>query len=367
MKYCLAKNGAARYNILIPQNADRDIRFAAEELGKLLKRATLSWFITYDFGDRNVISLGNTELAAKYGLSGDFDELFEHGYRIKTIDGNIFIYAATSIGVINGVYGFLEKTLNYDYFFKDTFYIDRVKEFVIDELDIIDKPDIRERIVSQGFQGSDYEYAELRRFRLIKYRESFPDVFSAGAYHNCFGYLPPSDYFKEHPSWYSDNINTKRANQGQLCYTARGNKKEYELMVEESAKRMFAVFNGNKHDKVVFALNDSWLDWNENCTCSACEKNKEKYGSYVASNILFLKAVGDRVEKMLKNIGDKRAETFLIVFYAYYQLAIPPVNEIFDDKGNKKRDKNGDPCFTFAPELAFGNHLSLVYARGACD
>ena len=360
-------NNGKPVHVLIPRNAERDIVFAAEELVRVLTKATFSQVITYDFlwKGGNAISIGNTALAQENHIETSLNEVGKQGYKIKTVDGNIFIYAATPMGVLNGVYGFLERVVNYDYFYKDVETYDYVPVLEVPEFDVIDVPDIQERVVSMGYQW--FEHSELRRFRMVRYREVFPDVFEGGAYHNCFGYLPPKLYLEKHPEWFSDNIHTMRATQGQLCYTARGNKDAYQEMIDEAAKRMFETLQGVAHNEIVFALNDTWLDFNENCTCEACQAEKEKYGSYSGSVIKFLKAVAEKVEGLLKSCGDARAETFLIVFYAYHQLSKPPVHFIKNEDGSQSYDENGNPNFEYAPELDFGKHLAIVYARSWCN
>ena len=356
-----------RINVLAENTEDRDIKFATEELRRVLAKATLSQVIVYstvEIDEIGLISVGDTPLAKKNGLKAELSEVGKQGYKIKTIDGKIFIYAATPIGVLNGVYGFLEKVVKYDYFYKDVMGYEYVPVLEVPDFDITEIPDIQERIVSQGYQ--DFEYSELRRFRMVKYREVFPDVQGAGAFHNSFGYLPPSKYLKEHPEWYSDNMHTMRAHEGQLCYTARGNKQSYALMVEEAAKVLVNTLSSVKSNEIVMATNDAWLDWNENCTCPACTAEKEKYGSYAGSIIKFLNAVSEKAEQLFKAAGNSKADTFEVVFYAYHQTAVPPVTFQKDENGRQAYGKDGKPEFSYEPEMKLNKHVNLVYARGWC-
>lgn len=366
-KRYIAYNGKKMHTILIPKNAARDVLFAAEELSRLLRKATLSHHVIFSNSKmaRPTISLGDTELAVQNGIKADSKIVGKQGYQIKTVENVVYIVAASAMGVLNGVYGFLEKVLNYDYFYKGVEHIDRKPVLEVPQLDITDVPDIQERVVANGYQRE--EYAELRRFRMVDYREVFPDVDTRGAYHNCFGYLPPEVYLKDHPEWYSDNMHTKRAQEGQLCYTARGNKKAYAAMVEEAAKRMYSVLSNVQNNEIVFALNDAWLDWNENCTCSACEAERQKYGSYSGSVIKFLNSVSEKVEQLFRENNDMRAETFKVVFYAYHQLSVPPVRFVLGKDGKRAYDDAGNPIIEYLPEMKFGKHLAIVYAQTWCD
>ena len=68
-------------------------------------------------------------------------------------DGNVYIAGSRDIGTLNGVYGFLEKTLNFDYFTKGVYRIDKKSDLAFTYFDVTEKP---------SFDYRQVNYAELR-------------------------------------------------------------------------------------------------------------------------------------------------------------------------------------------------------------
>ena len=91
----IVENGKTEYKILIPENADSEIVTASNELKMFLSESTGASFTTttnYTEGDK-YFSLGNTQLIQEEGLSCTYQELGFSGYKIKTVDDSVCIYA----------------------------------------------------------------------------------------------------------------------------------------------------------------------------------------------------------------------------------------------------------------------------------
>ena len=221
------------YKILIPDNAETNEEKAASELSYFLHEATeVSLPIISDAKAQTsgkYISIGNTSVLNNAGLKGLNSELGLEGYRIKTVGDNICIYAATSRGVINGVYGFLQYSLGYEFYYDDVYDLDKVSTLPLYDYDIKDVPDIETRIAGYGYQA--YNIKTMQRMRMQK----FEDTFAGSTYHNCFAYLPPSTYQSEHPEWYAQHSTVT-----QLCFTARGN--SMALANNANAEQNFSLY-----------------------------------------------------------------------------------------------------------------------------
>lgn len=344
----LIKNGETEYKILISVNADEDEMIAAQELQFFLNESSgVKLNITNEsVCGKHYFSLGNTDLLKSYGLVADYSELGEQGYRIKTKNGNVLIYAAKPKGVLNGVYGYLEKTLNFDFYCEGKYDIDKKREIPFSRLDITDIPDVAVRVGGYGCMRLNNK--TKNRMRMKNYRDIFPDVGDYGAYHNCFGYLPVEQYGKVHPEWFNAQLN-------QLCYTAHGNEKSFLEMVNTVAKVVYDTLKATSRDKIVFALNDN----DDICDCETCKKTKEETGANTGAVIRFLKKVSDLVESWFIYNNDDRKDTFLLVFYAYHALVDAPVRYSVDTSGKE--------IFNFEPDLTFGKHLTVMYANSLCD
>lgn len=341
----IVTSGASDYEILIPSDASEELHTAAEELQFFLKEATGVELpiISQAKTDGKYFSLGNTRLAKQQGLEGDEEVLGTEGYQIKTVDNNVYIYAADDTGVLYGVYGYLELALNYDFFFTDVYTIDNVDTLALHNFNVTDVPDIENRIASYGFQTMD-ETTRMR-MRMSNYVETLTGV-DGSAFHNSFDYLPKETYQTKYPNWYSEDDT-------QLCYTAHGNAEELAKMQEIIANAMYKTLVSQKYEdyhQIVLALEDE-TGW---CTCDACAKTKSSYGADSASVILFYNEVAELLEAKLRMVGDERAETFKLIFYAYYAIEDAPVTV--------STNENGETVYRYRPEMKLNYHVSPMYA-----
>lgn len=342
------KNGLSDYKILIPLNADADEIDAAKDLQFFLKDATnaeLKIVKSKNCGEK-YFSIGNTDLLTSFGIVADYFELGEQGFRIKTKDDNILIYAAKPKGTLNGAYGYLELILNFDFYCEGKYELERTNEIKFRELDIIDIPDVAVRVGGYGCMRLTSE--TKNRMRMKNYRDIFPDVGDGGAYHNCFGYLPVETYSKEHPEWFNEKLN-------QLCYTAHGDKESLSKMVATVAQTVYDTLKNTGRDKIVFAL----IDNDDICECEACKQIKYETGANTGAVIRFLKKVSETVERWFVRDNDYRKDSFLLVFYAYHALVDAPVKYSVDNDGKEN--------FEFVQDMKFGNHLAIMYANSLCD
>lgn len=335
-------NGATGYKILIPAGASEDIITAASELKMFLSEATgVDLEIVTSAGSAHYFSLGETSLAKSKNVKIDFSVTGGQGYGIKTVGDDIFIYAATDLGVVYGVYGYLERTLNYDFFYTEVYTVDKTDVLNFCEYDVIDIPDVAARACSYGYQSSNIQ--TLRRMRYVKYEDSFPVNDGISMWHNAVCYFD----FKNEVN--DDFFNADRT---QLCYTAHGNPASYTAMINQIADKMFKFMtdNGNTANEVVFSL----MDNNDACDCPACTADKEAYGAESSSVIKLLNKVAPILEGKLREAGDPRADTFLIDFYAYFYLEDAPVERQTDAKGNV--------TFSYPSEMVLNKHVTPFIA-----
>ena len=120
------------------------------------------------------------------------------------------------------------------------------------------------------------------------------------------------DYETEHPYWFMDN-------KKQLCYTAHGKPDEYEALIEEIVKNCKElILSDSEHDYLSFTQ----MDANVWCTCDACFKLKNKYGTNAASQMILANDVAERIENWLNEEQGGRKVQFVI--FAYHQTEKAP-------------------------------------------
>ena len=315
----IIENVKSIYKIYIPTDADAEVANAAQELQFFVQEATgftlpIVRYYTYD-DNVKYISLGNTLLAQDKGLSAS-SALGNSGFSIRTIDENIFIYGQSGKGVLNGVYYYLNETLNFDFFITDTYALDQTDLLGLSVFNSDITYDVEYSALSFGYInkfGSDYSKAKNR---LGVYK--FDEIFANNAFHNAFTILPKEVYQYQHSRWYSSNGN-------QICYSARGNTSEYNSLKNELANKFYEYLMASPSRNVV-AFNMMDTDEGDICKCSKCTSNKNTYGAWSANIVLLLNQVAPMVQSKLTAAGDPRATTFKISFMAYHDYCDAPDN-----------------------------------------
>ena len=345
-RYTVIESGKTNY--YIKTNRDSELDFSAKELQLLLEEST---GVAIDIEkteseDKNFISLEETTDTLLYP---ELDKLNSQGYLVKVKDGNIHIVSKSTEGVSNGVYGFLEKILNFDCFYDKVYHIDKVDRLVVEEMTYSSNPDIEFRVASYGYQKLNED--TKRRMRLMNYEEIFANT-TMGQYHNIFGYISPEEFYETHPEWFNDD-------KTQLCYTAHGDDQSLNKMIETVATKMFNYFRQSLSSEIIIALNDL----ETRCNCDKCNSEKEKYGADSGAFIKFLNKVAIVLKQKFIDVGDSRANTFHIVFYAYFYLEDAPVKIKKYPNGNLFYDGNGDVVFFYDSEIVLNEHVSPMICQ----
>lgn len=347
----LVENRNSSYKIVVPDNAGNYVNTAATELQFFLEEAT---GVTLDVvkesqlgGADKIISLGNTQNAANGNVSATYTELGEQGFKIKTVGDDLYIVGAKEIGVLYGVYGFLENSLHYDFFFKDVYTIDKVQTLPLYKFDETDVPDIGIRCYTYGFQR--YDVTTANRMRVINNDSIFARV--GGSYnHNSMDILPMEEFGAEgsvekHGEWYAESKN-------QLCFTAHGDDTSFNRMVEVTVEKMFNALNLDEYktyDILSMCLEDIQDEW---CNCKPCSDMilNVGYGAASTTIVNFLNHVCVALENKLKEAGDSRAETFKLYTFAYFECVNAPVS------------KANDGSYVFDERMKMNSHFVPYFA-----
>ena len=330
----IVKDGKTDYKILIPFDASQDLKLAASELQVFFEEATgIRLEITTDQnktfnGDEKYLSIGKTVLYDKLGLTADASLLKRSGLKLVTKNNSVFMYGATDGAAIYSVYTFLQKTLNYEFYYEDLYDLDKnVTEIGLDNFDIIDIPDF------------DIRYTTLGQLRANKTLMSRYRAQSLGGYetlkltnphtNNTQGedgvlirdYIPPQA-FSDHWKWFSGT---------QVCFNARGDAEERQAMVETVGDILIQSFKNDLNGKkVLFGGSDDHAC----CTCDVCREVTAGYGSDVGAFIEFSNCVKAYVDEWMNSeAGQAYKRDWRIEILAYHAYEKPPVK--VDANGNK--------------------------------
>lgn len=333
----LLEKGNAEYVIVYPQGADVMTRFAADELQGFFNEATnVKLQIKTDneavwSNEAKYISLGKTMLAENAAVSTATKNLGTSGFIIETEGNSVFIIGDTGNANVYGVYRFLNSILNYEYYGEDCYSLNKnVKEIPLYDYSVVDVPDIEYRCAAYGFVEENQEV--LTRFRQTGFFDLFVNI-NGQPFHNSLEYLPPSVYAAKHPKWYS-------ADRTQLSYTAQGDEKEYQLMIDEVVKVMKEnlIAQPDKHI-ITLSVQDNFSFDNSEATM----KITEKYGAASATIILFLNDVNKEIRAWLASEEGKPYDRDIeILFFAYNKAEKAPV--VFNEETGEYEGKDGIRC-----------------------
>ena len=294
--FYLAKDGVSEYAIAVSPNVsgiDTDTKFLQSTLREMTGDDDA--FALVDALPKLTPCIAIGFNAAPEGVAGD-------GYALTyDEDGNIFIDANSSDGLANGIYCFLENELGCMFVRDDYSYIPRLETIALAAEDKIDNPDFRWRRIYQ-YEVSHEAYesetpTESIWSRRIKsngtgYRDE--DLGNDGNRywgkwcHSVFSYVPPEQYFDEHPEYYAEigGVRMHTADDGlptQLCLT---NEELYPIIHDNMAEMMKQYPDAIYWD---FSINDSW----HMCECADCTAAYEKYGSQMGAMLEIVNRLAD--------------------------------------------------------------------------
>ena len=340
-EHYFVKDGKTDYKLVIPAALSANLKMAKDEFIYLLKTATgatisavVDTGLTYT-DNAQYISLGDNEYYQSSGLDIDTSNLKIDGVRIVTQGKSVFLLGPTDEGVLNAVYTFMQVTFNYDCYYRDCIEIDNVSDMKLKNYDVTDVPDIEARVyntsVLKNTDFSEYD-ARMYGYRMkidFGIGEAFMPVFtgedctgSQKGFHNTLYYVPREQY-GDRP-WYSTRGD-------QLCYTARGDKEQYEDLVEACSEKVIdSLIKYNPVDypqKNVMTM--SMEDNAATCSCASCTAVKNEYGAESAAVILFVNDMCEYVENWMEqpeNAAYKR-DDFNIMFFAYHNFEACPATK----------------------------------------
>ncbi len=344
----IVKNGSSEYEILYPSKATATERLAVSEFADFFKEATkISLRTTSDDkmkADGKYISVGYTKLLENAGYTYSASELKSDGFKIKTSGDDVLIFGASDYGTIYGVYETLGYLFDFEYFFNDSYRLNKgVTNLNLYDFDVVEIPDIEYRATGYGSLSSNP--IDCFRLRMRPYPEFFIGI-NGVVFHNGLQYVKNSPLFDY--TWISEGGD-------QLCYTAHGDEEELQNMLDASFDVLTAHLISNPTKNIVtYTIED-----NQNfCTCESCISTINEYnGANSAVVILYLNKLNAMIQDWFKSEeGAPYARDLDIVFFAYNATTDAPV--VFNEETQKYEGING---------LTIDKGISVLYAPIAVD
>jgi len=299
----LAADGKTDYAIVIPSTPTPQDRKAAEDLAFWLGEMTGAKFPVVADSEapgETEICIGRTDRLAKADVPQAQADLGDDGYAIGVAGKRLYLLGGRKRGAINAVFALLEEDLGCRWYptlnMKDGVPIpDPTANSIPQTRSLRFQPVPRSYVPPFMYRAPGYVNAyepvwALRNRIHGAYPDPFPeewggDVDWRGFAHEMGRLVPASEYFEEHPEYYSQ-VDGKRATR-QLCMT---NPDVIRVLTENLRSRL------RESPHVEFA-DVSPNDGGGHCTCPDCTALNEENGSPSGSQIHFVNQVAQGLEK----------------------------------------------------------------------
>ena len=241
-------------------------------------------------------------------------ELGYSGYMIKSVGESVFFKVNSHYGYQMVSLSFCREVLGYEWYADDMIVYTKDGS-ILPTMDIVEKPDFD--LIDRWMPLASGKFASGQTYDKI-----FSTI-NGNFCHNSLDYLPLNDYYKDHREWYAYEAATPV---NQLCYSAHGNKAEYDIMLQ-------TVFEGIMKTVAEFpdvaAISFTRQDGYGHCVCETCSMIANEYaGSLAVTYMFFLNDLDDLVQAELQRQADAtgtKKRDLTLLFFAYSTTAAAPV------------------------------------------
>ncbi len=308
IEYNLFSNGISDYRISLPQSASESEVFAAKELQHWLKEigGTELPVVSFDvdYKDHQIV-VGNVQSET---AGSEVDAVREESFHYYNNGPNIYITGGKVRGTMYGVFEFLERELGCRWYSPTVSVTPKRNEFKFVWFDRAEKPGIRVRN-DFYFEAFDPIWATRNKMNgAMGYRQQPGGVESYWSVHTFYPLMPPEEFYKKHPEYYSLIDGKRIFERAQLCLT---NPDVLRIMTERIRKRM-------RESPEYLIYDVSQNDWYNPCQCDKCQAIVKAKGGESGLIIWFVNQVAEAVEK---DFPDKFIGTL-----AYQYTRTPPKN-----------------------------------------
>jgi len=310
IEYALFSNGKSDYRISLAVNASESEKWAAKELQHWLKEiggAELPLLPEDQNYKGPQIVVGSSSLSSQSSPSSP-SATAEECFHYYNNGPNIYITGGKQRGTMYGVFEFLERELGCRWYTPTVNVIPKREELKFVCLDHAEKPGIRVRN-DFYFEAFDPTWATRNKMNgAMGYREQPGGIESYWAVHTFYPLMPPAEFYKKHPEYYS-LIDCKRIfERAQLCLT---NPNVLQIITDRIKKRM-------RESPEYLIYDVSQNDWHNPCQCAKCQAIVKAKGGESGLIIWFVNQVAEAVEKEFPNK--------FIGTLAYQYTRTPPKN-----------------------------------------
>ncbi|MCB9206369.1 MAG: DUF4838 domain-containing protein [Ignavibacteriales bacterium] len=293
--YTLFENRKTDYRIVVSNSASESEKWAAEELSKTLKEISDAEF-SIENDNSNIsekeIIIGFNKHSSEI-LGNDFSKPFptDESFIYKNIGSNIVLIGGEERGTMYAVFSFLENELGVRWYTPQVTSIPKRERYNFSYLNFSEFPSIRVRN-DFYYEAFDPVWAVHNKINgAMGTRDQIGGVEGYWSVHTFYRFMPPSEYFDEHPEYYSLIDGERIHENAQLCLT---NPNVLKIITEKLKEVM-----RNEPGNLIYSVSQN--DWRNPCQCNSCQAKVEKEGTESGIMVWFVNQVADNIKEEFPN------------------------------------------------------------------
>lgn len=290
IEHRLFSNGRTDYIIVIDDDASQSEKWAAQELQNWLLQVSGADFPIISAKQspvENEIIVGYNDHSKRLLEEQERPDPSDESFIYRNYGPSIVIVGGSERGTMYGVFAFLENELGCRWYTPAVSVIPKKDSWSFDYLYRSEKPGIP---VRNDFYYEAFEPIWAARNRIngaMNVREQPGGVEGYWAVHTFYRFMPPSEFFEEHPEYYSLIDGKRIYERAQLCLT---NPEVLRLVTE----RVRQTIRENP-DYLIYSVSQN--DWANPCQCDNCQAIAKREGSEAGPLIWFVNRVAEAIEK----------------------------------------------------------------------
>lgn len=291
VEHVLFESGRSPYRIVLSAGAAESEKWAAGELQRWLKEVGGASFVvqTEDAvpeGDK-VIVVGWNSRAQKI-LGGDVQppQDVDESFTYRSVGPAVLIWGGKERGTLYGVMSFLEREMGVRFYTPKVTVTPKKARYAFTSLNHSEKPGVR---VRNDFYYEAFEPVWAARNRVngaMGYREQPGGLECYWAVHTFYPLMPPDEFFKDHPEYYSLLDGRRTAEHAQLCLA---NPDVLRIVTERIKQKIREL-----PQYLIYDVSQN--DWSNPCQCPQCQAVVDREGSQSGPIIQFVNQVADNVQ-----------------------------------------------------------------------
>ena len=292
-EHVLFDRGKTDYAIVVGADASESEQWAATELEHWLKEVSGADFQirsdTGESGEREIVVGFNQRAQALLGPKTTPPEDNDESFTYRNVGPAIVIWGGRARGTMYGVLTFLERELGCRWYTPRVSVAPRKDTYVFDYIRHSESPGVRVRN-DFYYEAFDPIWAARNKINgqltFDEVRKQPGGVETYWGVHTFYHFMPPSEFFDEHPEYYS-LIDGKRIHErAQLCLT----NPDVLRIVTERLKQ----FMRDNPDHLIYSVSQN--DWRNPCQCEKCQAIVEREGTEAGPIIWFVNQVAEQIE-----------------------------------------------------------------------